>query len=111
MSIKIRIDANQGWSFDDIVKFFNSVGNIELIEQPLKVSQTEECLGFSKALKKIIALDESIVTPEDAVTFSSKDYAGIFNIKIMIKNNLSSVIIFRYIITYSSSFTCNLTNF
>ena len=82
-SIKIRIDANQGWSFDDTVKFFNSVGNIELIEQPLKVSQTEECLGFSKALKKIIALDESIVTPEDAVTFSSKNYAGIFNIKLM----------------------------
>jgi len=82
-SIKIRIDANQGWSFDDTVKFFNAVGNIELIEQPLKVSETEKCLGFSKKLKKIIALDESIVTPENAVTFSSKDYAGIFNVKLM----------------------------
>ncbi|HJN53679.1 MAG TPA: dipeptide epimerase [Flavobacteriaceae bacterium] len=82
-SIKIRVDANQGWSFNDTVRFFNSVGNIELIEQPLKVSETEECLGFPKELKKIIALDESIVTPENAIKFSSKDYAGIFNIKLM----------------------------
>jgi len=82
-SIIIRVDANQGWSFDDTVKFFNTVGNVELIEQPLKVSETEECLGFSKELKKIIALDESIVTPEDAVKFSLQDYAGVFNIKLM----------------------------
>jgi len=82
-SIIIRVDANQGWSFDDTVKFFNTVGNVELIEQPLKVSETEECLGFSKELKKIIALDESIVTPEDAVKLSLQDYAGIFNIKLM----------------------------
>ena len=82
-SIIIRVDANQGWSFDDTIKFFNAVGNVELIEQPLKASETEECLGFSKELKKIIALDESIVTPENAITFSSKDYAGIFNIKLM----------------------------
>jgi len=82
-SIIIRVDANQGWSFNDTVKFFNTVDNVELIEQPLKVSDTEECLGFSKELKKIIALDESIVTPEDAVKLSLQDYAGIFNIKLM----------------------------
>ncbi len=35
-SIKIRIDANQGWSFNDTVKFFNTVGNVELIESAIK---------------------------------------------------------------------------
>jgi len=82
-SVVVRIDANQGWSFDDTLRFFNSVDNIELIEQPLKVANSNEYLGFPKELKKIIALDESIVTPEDAVRFSLQDYAGIFNIKLM----------------------------
>ena len=82
-SIVIRVDANQGWSFDDTVRFFKSVNNIELIEQPLKVANSNEYLDFPKELKKIIALDESIVTPEDAVKFSLQDYAGIFNIKLM----------------------------
>ena len=82
-SVVVRIDANQGWSFDDTLRFFNSVDNIELIEQPLKVANSNEYLGFPKELKKIIALDESIVTPEDAVKFSLQDYAGIFNIKLM----------------------------
>jgi len=82
-SIVIRIDANQGWSFNDTIKFFNSVDNIELIEQPLKVANSNECLGFPKELKKIIALDESIVTPADAVKYSTQNYAGIYNIKLM----------------------------
>ena len=82
-SIVIRIDANQGWSFNDAIKFFNSVDNIELIEQPLKVANSNECLGFPKELKKIIALDESIVTPADAVKYSTQNYAGIYNIKLM----------------------------
>ena len=82
-SIVIRIDANQGWSFNDTIKFFSSVDNIELIEQPLKVANSAEILGFPKELKKIIALDESVVTPADAIKYSTQNYAGIYNIKLM----------------------------
>ena len=82
-SVVIRVDANQGWSFDETLKFFNSVNPLELIEQPLKVEPPEENLSFPKELKKIIALDESIVTPADAVKYSTQNYAGIYNIKLM----------------------------
>ena len=61
----------------------NSIKNIELIEQPLKVESPEENLSFPKELKKIIALDESIVTPADAIKYSTQNYAGIYNIKLM----------------------------
>ena len=71
-SVVIRIDANQGWSFNDTIKFFGSVGNIELIEQPLKVANSAEILGFPKEL-----------TPADAIKYSTQNYAGIYNIKLM----------------------------
>ena len=82
-SIVVRIDANQGWSFEETLAFVGAVKNIELIEQPLNVNSSEEYLQFPKEVKKLIALDETIVTPEDAVKFSLEDYAGIFNIKLM----------------------------
>ena len=40
-------------------------------------------MSFPKELKKIIALDESIVTPGDAIKYSTQNYAGIYNIKLM----------------------------
>ncbi|MBV20373.1 MAG: dipeptide epimerase, partial [Cytophagia bacterium] len=58
--IKIRIDANQGWSLDDTIKFYNNTKQIELIEQPLSVDELNNYLDFPSEIKKIIALDESL---------------------------------------------------
>ena len=82
-NIKIRIDANQGWSIDDTVKFYNETKGVELIEQPISVENTQQLLKLPDRVKEIIALDESLVTYQDAIKFSQNNYGKIFNIKLM----------------------------
>lgn len=81
--IKIRIDANQGWSLDDTIKFYNETKQIELIEQPLSVDDLANYLKFPSKIKDLIALDESLVNFKDAIKLSSENYGKIFNIKLM----------------------------
>ena len=81
--IIVRIDANQGWSIDDTIKFFNETNGVELIEQPTSVDNTHKLLNLPENVKEIIALDESLVSYEDAIKYSQKNYAKIFNIKLM----------------------------
>ena len=81
--IIVRIDANQGWSIDDTIKFFNETNRVELIEQPTSVDNTHKLLNLPENVKEIIALDESLVSYEDAIKYSQKNYAKIFNIKLM----------------------------
>ena len=45
--IKIRIDANQGWSLNDTIKFYSETKQIELIEQPLSANDLTGYLNFS----------------------------------------------------------------
>ena len=81
--IKIRIDANQGWSLGDTIKFYDETKQIELIEQPLSVEDLGNYLNFPSKIKDIIALDESLVNFEDAIKLSNENYGKIFNIKLM----------------------------
>ena len=81
--IKIRIDANQGWSLDDTIKFCNETTGVELIEQPISVDNTQQLLKLPDSVKEIIALDESLVSYEDAIKYSQNNYGKIFNIKLM----------------------------
>ena len=81
--IKIRIDANQGWSVDNTIKFFNKTKDVELIEQPISVDDTNKLLDLPKKIKEIIALDESLVNYGNAIKYSQKKYCKIFNIKLM----------------------------
>lgn len=82
----IRIDANQGWTYEDTVAFVKQTKNlfIELIEQPLKASELEDSLRFPDNVKNLIAADESLVSPADAFNLAnSPKAAGIYNIKLM----------------------------
>jgi len=81
--IKIRIDANQGWSVDNTIKFFNKTKDVELIEQPISVDDTNKLLDLPEKIKEIIALDESLVNYGNAIKYSQKNYCKIFNIKLM----------------------------
>jgi len=84
--IKIRIDANQGWSGEDTIKFYQKTEHldIELIEQPLPVSMADEMRAFPGNLKRMIAADESLYSPADASQLAQDPIAaGIFNIKLM----------------------------
>jgi L-Ala-D/L-Glu epimerase len=84
--IVIRIDANQGYTVEQTLQFYKRTLplNIELIEQPLPAKAVAEMKALPDELKKIIAADESLITPNDALELVKPPRAsGIFNIKLM----------------------------
>jgi o-succinylbenzoate synthase len=64
--IKIRIDANCAWTFDQAVNYLTQLTefNIEYIEQPVK--NIDELIRLSKLSSIPIAVDESINSFQDA---------------------------------------------
>ncbi len=84
--IPIRVDANQGYSLDDLNKFYLTTQKVglELIEQPLAADDHHSLHKLDPPLKSIIAADESLITVKDARKLSEPPGAcGIFNIKLM----------------------------
>jgi L-alanine-DL-glutamate epimerase-like enolase superfamily enzyme len=85
-SIVIRIDANQGYTVQQTIDFYNKTKhlNIELIEQPLPAKAMAEMKSLPEEIKKIVAADEALLTSKDALELVKPPFgAGIFNIKIM----------------------------
>jgi L-alanine-DL-glutamate epimerase-like enolase superfamily enzyme len=84
--IHIRVDANQGYSKMQLEDFYYSTLSLdlELIEQPLPADAVAEYKKLPTVVKKMVALDETLVNPHDAMRLASKPSAGgIFNIKLM----------------------------
>jgi len=84
--INIRVDANQGYTFDELLDFIHQTKdlNLELIEQPLSTSADDQMQGLSDAVRSICAADESLCTPADAMTLACAPQPfGIYNIKLM----------------------------
>ncbi len=82
----IRIDANQGYTSQQTITFYNRTKHleIELIEQPLPAKAVEEMKQLPDEIKQIIAADESLITPADGFRLVQPPRAsGIFNIKLM----------------------------
>ena len=82
----IRIDANQGYSVQQTIDFFNRTKSldIELIEQPLPAKMVKELKNLPDEIKAIVAADESLLSPLDALELVKPPRAaGIFNIKLM----------------------------
>lgn len=82
----IRIDANQGYDSAKTVEFYNKTKHldVELIEQPLPAKEIEATKKLPDHIRKIIAADESLLTPKDAMELVKPPLAtGIFNIKLM----------------------------
>lgn len=82
----IRIDANQGYDITQTIAFYNRTKqlDIELIEQPLKAKAVEEMRQLPEEIRKVIAADESLLTPVNALQIVRPPHAaGIFNIKLM----------------------------
>lgn len=78
--LKIRFDANQGYTFDDAVTLFDylvSSGihrNLEYVEQPLLVGQESEMGELRKLFRSIdIMFDESIITQMDLSMATDND--------------------------------------
>ena len=82
----IRIDANQGYSVDQTIAFYHKTRelDIELIEQPLPAKAVSEMRALPDEIKRMVAADESLITPQDAIELIMPPFAsGIFNIKLM----------------------------
>ncbi|NBW38796.1 MAG: dipeptide epimerase [Cytophagia bacterium] len=85
-SIVIRIDANQGYTVQQTIDFYHKTKhlNIELIEQPLPAKAIDEMKSLPDEIKAIVAADESLISPKDALELIKPPRAsGIFNIKLM----------------------------
>lgn len=84
--IVIRVDANQGYSLQELHRFFKQTGGlgIEFVEQPLKTDETESLRQLDETQRRGLALDESLQKPEDAERWAEAPKpAGIYNIKLM----------------------------
>lgn len=84
--MKIRVDANQGYTLDDLNKFILATDKcaVELIEQPLSVGKEKELLQLPDNTRQLLTADESLKDPEAALKLAAGDRSfGIYNIKLM----------------------------
>ncbi|MFP4091015.1 MAG: mandelate racemase/muconate lactonizing enzyme family protein, partial [Cyclobacteriaceae bacterium] len=84
--IQIRVDANQGYTKMQLEDFYyNTLSlDLELIEQPLPADAVDDYKKLPTVVKKMVALDETLKNPHDAMKLASRPSAGgIFNIKLM----------------------------
>jgi len=85
-TIGIRVDANQGYTREETIQFYGRCYDfdIELIEQPLPAKDIAEMKSLPKEVREVLAADESLITPEDAIELIKPPRAAeIFNIKLM----------------------------
>jgi L-Ala-D/L-Glu epimerase len=87
MDIKIRLDANQGWTekaaIRAIRKMEDSDLRIELVEQPVKADNIEGLKQVTDAVDTPIMADESVFTPKQAFQILKTRSADLINIKLM----------------------------
>ena len=84
--IPIRVDANQGYSWDEYVEFIQrtQILDLEFIEQPLKADDIERMQSMPKSVREKTAADESLLDAQDALRFThSPRPFGIYNVKLM----------------------------
>ncbi|NUO01057.1 MAG: dipeptide epimerase [Saprospiraceae bacterium] len=84
--VKIRVDANQGYSIPDLLRFVDGTRDaaVEFIEQPFKAGHQHWMLQLPEPVRQLCAADEDLHNPSDAMRMavSPRPY-GIYNIKLM----------------------------
>jgi L-alanine-DL-glutamate epimerase and related enzymes of enolase superfamily len=84
--VSLIIDANQGYDKTSCTRFINETRHldIQLIEQPLPAGKEQEMAELDEPIKRLIAADESLLTPQHAEQLAGPPAAcGFFNIKLM----------------------------
>jgi L-Ala-D/L-Glu epimerase len=81
--IKIRIDANQGWSVEDAINALTQLGqyNIEFCEQPMRTYNDEHLPALIKTSPIKIMADESVYNHHDALRLIKNKACDYINIK------------------------------
>jgi len=85
--VKIRLDANQGWSVKDAVRSIRRMEDmgfdIELVEQPVKAHDIEGLKAVTDAVETPVMADESVFSPAQAFEVLKRRAADLINIKLM----------------------------
>lgn len=85
--IKIRLDANQGWTAKEAVRVIRKMEDmgldIELVEQPVKYYDFDGLKFVTDNVITPVLADESVFSPEDALRIINMRAADIINIKLM----------------------------
>lgn len=83
--IIIRVDANQGWKFDDAIRVLNKIAdyNVELCEQPLPAGELEALAELRRLSPIPIMVDESVHGMLEALKVIEREAADYINIKLM----------------------------
>lgn len=83
----IRIDANQGWEPKQAVRLLNQMQekglDIEFVEQPVKAHDFAGLKYVTERSYVPVLADESVFSPEDALTIMQMGAADLVNIKLM----------------------------
>ena len=82
-SVTMRVDANQGWKFEDSVKVLNEISkyNIEFCEQPMRYWDDHLLPELRKQSPVKIMADESVYDHRDAERLISANACDYVNIK------------------------------
>lgn len=85
--VKLRIDANQGWKPKEAVKALRKMEDegldIEFVEQPVVAHDIEGMKYVTDNVSIPVLADESVFSPEDALTILQSRAADFVNIKLM----------------------------
>lgn len=83
--IKLRMDANQGWSVNDAIVTMKALEkyNIDAVEQPGPYWDIEGAARIRNQSTMKVMLDESLHSPVDALKIMKLEAADTLNIKLM----------------------------
>ena len=85
--IRIRVDANQGWTAKEAVPIISAMEDrgldIELVEQPVSAHDIDGMAAITRQVRTPILADESVFSPADAVDIIRRGAADLINIKLM----------------------------
>ena len=84
--IKIRVDANQGYTVEDTQNFYQQTEKLglELMEQPMHYDQVTSMKKLPPNIRSICMADENLKTMEHALELAQKPlHFGLYNIKLM----------------------------
>lgn len=95
-AVRIRVDANQGWTAKEAVKAIRKMEDeglsIELVEQPVHQCDLEGLKQVTDAVETPIMADESVFTPREAFHVLKTRSADLINIKLMKAGGISQAL-------------------